>query len=416
MRVRELSRINEIEEGRGFSKRLIFYFFNRLQHGKLIISEQDKVIGVFGDMKSTMVAHIQVENPKFYSRVLLGGSIGAGESYVDGDWNTPNLKYVVQVFLKNYEILDEIEKKYTWLTRLSNSWTHLSRKNSILQAKKNISFHYDLGNDLYKTFLDPTMMYSSAVFSNEHQSLEEAQKNKLKIICEKLQLKSSDHILEIGTGWGGLAIYMAENYGCRVTTTTISEQQHQYAKAKIEEAKLQDKIQLLKKDYRDLTGKYDKIVSIEMIEAVGKDYLSGFLVRCNNLLKSEGLMLIQSINILDQRMQSYARGVDFIQKHIFPGGFLPSLTEMAKILTEKTDLTIRDIHDIGLDYAKTLDCWFQSFSENFQQIKGQKYDERFYRLWEFYLKSCEAGFLQRNCSATQMILSHKDYFGTIKRG
>jgi len=282
---------------------------------------------------------------------------------------------------------------------------HFARRNTAEQAKKNIEAHYDLGNKLYTRFLDNTMMYSSAIYPDVNSSLHEAQNHKLKTICDKLMLNESDHLLEIGTGWGGLAVYAAKHYGCKVTTTTISEEQHAWAQEWIAKENLSDKITLLKRDYRLLEGKYDKLVSIEMIEAVGKEYLGNFFDKCSSLLKDDGLMLLQSITIDDRRYDSYASSVDFIQKYIFPGGFLPSQYQLNSHLKRYSNLMIRDLHDIGLDYAKTLNHWYEAFIDAKDALLKDGYDERFVRMWTYYLKYCEGGFLERTISTVQLVLS-----------
>lgn len=281
----------------------------------------------------------------------------------------------------------------------------LNRANSKKQAKKNILAHYDLGNDLYQTFLDSRMQYSSALYRSPEDTLQQAQKNKLTRICEQLQLGQSDHLLEVGSGWGGLAIFAAKNYGCRVTTTTISDEQFRFAQQEIEREGLSDHINLLSRDYRLLDGQYDKVVSVEMIEAVGKKYLPGYFQKLNDLLKPSGLLMLQAITIADQRFKAYSRGEDFIQKHIFPGGFLPSLNLISKLVANSTELVVRDILDIGLDYAQTLGHWHENLKENRDYLLSQGYDDRFYNLWSYYLGYCEGGFRERRISAAQILAS-----------
>ena len=293
---------------------------------------------------------------------------------------------------------------------------HLKRQNTAEQAKKNISAHYDLGNQLYKEFLDTSMMYSAAIYPSETSSLAEAQQYKLRTICEKLKLSKSDHLLEIGTGWGSLAIYAAKHYGCRVTTTTISNEQYDYAQQQIKLNELEGKITLLKDDYRDLTGQFDKLVSIEMIEAVGKKFLPTFFQQCNNLLKHDGLMLLQSITIADQRYDSYSKNVDFIQKHIFPGGFLPSQFVINQHFKTYTNMMIADLQDIGLDYAYTLRDWRNNFNDNQNKLSQLGYDDRFKKLWRYYLSYCEGGFLERAISTVQLVMCKPGYRDALSRG
>jgi len=295
-----------------------------LPEGHLVIQEQGLTIASLGDKNDELQATVNILDPSAYPRLLLGGSIASGETFTDKLWDTPDLTSVIRVFARNLPTLDKWENRFKWLSMPLSKLKHIANNNSLTQAKKNIGAHYDLGNRLYTKFLDDSMMYSAAVYPDPNASLAEAQQHKLKTICDKLQLKESDHLLEIGTGWGGLAVYAAKNYGCKVTTTTISEEQYAWAEQWVKKEQLESQITLLKKDYRLLEGEYDKLVSIEMIEAVGKKYLASFFDKCSSLLKSNGLMVLQSITIDDRRYDSYADSVDFIQKHIFPGGFLPS--------------------------------------------------------------------------------------------
>ncbi len=347
-------------------------------------------------------ATIEVKHPDFYSRVLRGGSIAAGEAYMDGWWESPDLTALMKLMALNMRALDQIEEQGSWLTRLLYKISHWANRNSQENSRQNIHAHYDLGNALYESFLDSNMLYSSALYIKESDSLDQAQINKMDRLCQQLKLQPSDHVIEIGTGWGAMAVYMAEYYGCKVTTTTISEEQFAYAKRKIEEKGLTDRITLLKEDYRNLSGSYDKLVSIEMIEAVGKQYLPSYVKKCESLLKSGGLMAIQAITIADQRYEYYSNNVDFIQKYIFPGGFLPSVTSLTQAATQYSDLVARDLFDIGLDYAKTLNDWHYRFNQSEKAVRGFGYDDRFIRMWHYYLSYCEGGFLARTISAVHM--------------
>ncbi|MGI9915572.1 class I SAM-dependent methyltransferase [Vibrio owensii] len=349
-----------------------------------------------------VAATIEVKHPGFYSRLLQGGSIAAGEAYMDGWWDSPDLTALMKLMALNLRALDNLEEQGSWLTKLLYKFSHWSNRNSEENSRKNIHAHYDLGNNLYEAFLDTNMLYSSALYNNADDSLEQAQINKMDRLCQQLELKSTDHVVEIGTGWGAMAIYMAEQYGCQVTTTTISEEQHAYAEQKIKERGLEDKITLLKEDYRNLTGTYDKLVSIEMIEAVGKQFLPSYIKVCESLLKSGGLMAIQAITIADQRYDYYSNNVDFIQKYIFPGGFLPSVTSLTQATTKYSDFVTRDLFDIGLDYAKTLNEWHLRFNRAESEVRSFGYDDRFVRMWRYYLSYCEGGFLARTISAVHM--------------
>ncbi|MGR5237755.1 class I SAM-dependent methyltransferase [Vibrio alfacsensis] len=349
-----------------------------------------------------VVATIEVKHPGFYSRILQGGSIAAGEAYMDGWWDSPDLTALMKLMALNLRALDKLEEKGSWLTRLLYKFSHWTNRNSQENSRKNIHAHYDLGNNLYEAFLDSNMLYSSALYNQDNDSLEQAQVNKMDRLCQQLELKSSDHVIEIGTGWGAMAIYMAEQYGCKVTTTTISDEQHAYTEQKLKERGLTDRVTLLKEDYRNLTGTYDKLVSIEMIEAVGKQFLPSYIKKCESLLKSGGLMAIQAITIADQRYDYYSNNVDFIQKYIFPGGFLPSVTSLTQATTKHSDLITRDLFDIGLDYAKTLNEWHYRFNQAEHEVRACGYDDRFVRMWRYYLSYCEGGFLARTISAVHM--------------
>lgn len=397
------------------SRSILLKVFSTLPEGYMIIKEHGVLVDTFGNKESDLHAEINFLDLRAYRRLLFGGSVASGETFTENMWETPNLTNVIRIFARNLPMLDSWEAKMQWLSTPLRQLGHFRRRNSKEQAKKNISAHYDLGNKLYTRFLDESMMYSSAIYPDQSTTLPDAQQAKLKAICDKLKLSPEDHLVEIGTGWGGLAVFAAKNYGCRVTTTTISEEQHDYAAAWIQRENLQDKITLLKKDYRLLEGQYDKLVSIEMIEAVGKSYLPNFFDKCASLLKKNGLMLLQSITIDDRRYESYSKDVDFIQKHIFPGGFLPSQMEINKHLKKYTDLMIRDLHDIGLDYARTLQDWHQAFVQSRDALLKDGYDDRFMRMWRYYFSYCEGGFLERTISTVQLVMSKPGYSGSLIR-
>lgn len=385
-----------------------------LPDGILIITEQDKLVGRFGPEGSDIIAEVNIQHIKAYRKLLFGGSVASGETYMEGLWTSPNVTNVIRVFARNLPVLDRWEARFKWLMWPLHKTQHLLNRNSISQARKNIQAHYDLGNDLYTEFLDQSMMYSSAIYPHAEADLAQAQQTKLQTICEKLQLTPDDHVIEIGTGWGGLAVYAAKHFGCKVTTTTISDEQYAWAEAWVAQEGLQDKVTLLKQDYRTLTGQYDKLVSIEMIEAVGKEYLPSFFKKCNELLKPNGLMVLQAITIDDRRYSSYSKNVDFIQKYIFPGGFLPSQYILNKCVKKYTDMSIRDLHDIGLDYAQTLLHWHEEFMENLENLKQKGYDDRFARMWQFYLNYCEGGFRERTISTVQLVLGKSGHINTLE--
>jgi len=384
---------------------LLLKVLSKASEGHFVLKENGTIIAEVGSPSADLQAEADVLDQRAYERALLGGNTAAGEAYVDGWWTSPDITQVTRFFSRNLSMMDYWDSRFGWLLKPFKTMRYLRRLNSKRQAKKNILAHYDLGDELYQTFLDSKMQYSSAIFDVESNSLEEAQVNKLTRICDQLKLSEDDHLLEVGSGWGGLAIFAAENYGCQVTTTTISDNQYKYAKNKIDAAGLSNKINLLSDDYRLLQGKFEKVVSVEMIEAVGKKYLSGYFQKLNDLLKPGGLLMLQAITIADQRLKSYSSNEDFIQKHIFPGGFLPSVYLISKILADSTELVMRDFRDIGLDYSKTLSHWHKNLLEKKEALNQLGYDDQFYNLWTYYLGYCEGGFLERRISASQMLMS-----------
>ncbi|NNK14325.1 MAG: class I SAM-dependent methyltransferase [Desulfofustis sp.] len=390
-----------------WAKNLFVRFMNHIEHGQLKVSDGDEEM-IFGT-KGDLSAHVTVLDPRFYSKMILGGSVGAGEAYIAHYWDTNDLVAVVRVFARNLNMLNRLEKSCGWLLQPYRLVQHRRNRNNRSGAKRNIISHYDLGNDLYATFLDSRMMYSSAIYSDDSSDLEEATGHKLDIICQKLELKPGDSVIEIGSGWGGFAIHAAAHYGCKVTTTTISEAQYEEAKKRIEAAELEDRITLLKKDYRDLDGSFDKLVSIEMIEAVGHEYLEDYFAKCSSLLKSSGRMLLQAITICDQAYDQYLKGVDFIQRHVFPGGCLVANKVMFDLIARKTDMVVRALEDYGLDYARTLKDWRIAFGRSTDELELKGYDDRFRRLWNYYLAYCEGGFRERWISVVHLVATKPDY-------
>ncbi|HIF9538662.1 class I SAM-dependent methyltransferase [Photobacterium damselae] len=391
------------------SRKVVMALLSQLSHAGLTVTEPNREQLFFGDKSSDLQAQLTIHNQSFYKRLLQGGSIAAGEAYIDHWWESPNVTDVIRVLARNLATLDKIEAKTSWITQLSTKLSHKLRRNNQDNAKQNISAHYDRGNDLYSAFLDRNMLYSAAIYQSELDDLYHAQINKMDRLCQQLALTPDDHLLEIGTGWGGMAIYAAQYYGCKVTTTTISKEQYAWAQQRVDALGLNDQITLLLEDYRDLTGEYDKIVSIEMIEAVGREYLDMYIEKCQSLLKPGGRFAIQAITIADQRYDSYSKNVDFIQKHIFPGGFLPSVTVLLKTMTEKSDFIVRDMFDMGLDYARTLNDWHRNFNQNIELITLRGYDERFVRMWRYYFCYCEGGFLEKTISAIQLVAERPKY-------
>ena len=390
--------------GAGLLKRGLLRQLDQLRHGQLTLVEAGEH-QLFGQPDASLRAEIQVHDAAFWPMVAGNGSIGAGEAYMQGFWSSPDLTAVIRLFVANLDVLDGLEGGLARLGRPLLHGLHWLNRNTRQGSRKNIAAHYDLGNALFEQLLDPTMMYSAAMFRSAEDSLEQAQLYKLQRICEKLDLQPDDHLLEIGTGWGGMALYAASHYGCRVTTTTLSREQYEYTRQRIEAQGLQDRVTLLLQDYRDLEGQYDKLVSIEMIEAVGHRYLPTYFRQCARLLKDDGLMLLQSITIRDQRYEQAKRSVDFIQRYIFPGGALPSLQVLLENVGRDTDLNLHHMEDFGLHYARTLRLWHDNLRRARHNLEQRGYDEQFYRLWEFYLCYCEGGFLERSIGAAQLLLA-----------
>tara|TARA_B110000093_G_C12903767_1_gene381558 strand:+ start:52 stop:1329 length:1278 start_codon:yes stop_codon:yes gene_type:complete len=395
---------------KAWARSMILQHLGTMQRGQLVIEENGEKT-IYGDQSDTvsLVAELTVVNSDTFSALALNGVIGAGESYMDGHWTSPDLVKVIRFFVINMQTLDAMDGERTWLSRMGMWLLDRVNRNTIARAQKNISAHYDLGNDFFSLFLDQTMMYSSAVFADENISLYEASNAKLETICQQLKLNASDHLVEIGTGWGGMAIYAAQNYGCRVTTTTISQEQFDFATKRVNDLGLNDQVTVLMQDYRQLTGHYDKLVSIEMIEAVGRQYFSEYFSRCADLLKPDGLMLIQAITIADQRYDQATKAVDFIQRYIFPGGCLPSVNIIGHHVASNTDMMIISLSDIGRDYAITLERWREQFIEKLETVRSQGFDERFIRMWEYYLCYCEGGFRERVISTAQIVMAKPDY-------
>ena len=389
-----------------FARKLVLAKLKHLQKGKLTLIENG-VSYYFGNDKGfkDLSATITVLDAHFYGEIAFGGSIGAGEAYMLNYWQADNLTNVIRLFAVNQSIMDTLEGGFEWLSKPILKILHFLNRNTTDGSRKNIAAHYDLGNDFFKLWLDPSMMYSAAIFEPTDCSLEAASLKKLQVICDKLDLKPSDHVLEIGTGWGGFAIYAAKHYGCKVTTTTISKQQYDEAVLRVSAENLTDKIILLLDDYRDLSGTYDKLVSIEMIEAVGHQFYDVYFKKCASLLKPEGLALIQAITIVDQRFEAAKNSVDFIQRYIFPGSNIPSVTALLCSMTKSSDFKLFDCEDIGPHYATTLRKWRENFFANIDAVRKLGYSEEFIKMWEFYLCYCEGGFAERALGDVHLLLA-----------
>jgi cyclopropane-fatty-acyl-phospholipid synthase len=387
------------------ARRIILSRLQKLQVGQVIISESGEH-AKFGHLtrEFPLTAQLRVRDPRFYSEVAFGGSIGAGEAYINGYWTCGELSNLLRILIRNREVLEQLDSGLALLSAPIQKLLHALNKNTHKGSRKNIAAHYDLGNQFYQLWLDSKMMYSCAYFDTEDTSLEDAATEKLDRICRKLDLSADDSVIEIGTGWGGFAIHAASHYGCHVTTTTISQQQYDYAKQAITDAGLEDKITLLFKDYRDLEGHFDKLVSIEMIEAVGHEFHKAYFKKCCELLKPDGQMLLQAITIADQRYDQYKTDVDFIKRYIFPGGCLTSVTDMSNTMTRQTDMRVIHLEDIGPHYATTLRHWRDRFFARIDEVREFGYSDAFIRMWQFYLCYCESAFTERAIGDVQMLI------------
>ncbi|HUP09516.1 MAG TPA: cyclopropane-fatty-acyl-phospholipid synthase family protein [Caldimonas sp.] len=377
----------------------------RIEHGCVSIvggSGRDTFGGATA--RCGLHATVHVRDPRFYAEVAFGGSVGAGESFMAGDWEVDDLTALVRILLVNRGVLDGLDGGWSRVGEWARRGLHAFARNTRRGSRRNIAAHYDIGNDFFERFLDPTMMYSCAVFERPGMPLEEAQHAKLERLCRKLDLQPGDHLLEIGTGWGALALHAARHHGCRVTTTTISREQHALARQRIEAAGLSDRITLRLDDYRDLDGRYDKLVSVEMIEAVGHAYFDTFFRRCHELLAPGGTMVLQSITIDDRQYAAARDSVDFIKRHVFPGCCIPSVGALTASIVRASGLRLVDLEDIGPHYATTLAAWRERLFANADEIRALGYPEALLRLWHFYLSYCEGGFAERTLGNVQMVL------------
>lgn len=398
-----------------FIRKQLFETLSRLQSGRLEMTDPWGT-RVFEGATDGPSARIDVHRPEFYAMVGLRGSVGAGESYMAGEWTSPDLVAVIRVMVRNREVLEGLERGLARLAVPALRWYHAARSNTVRGARRNIAAHYDLGNAFFETFLDPTMMYSSAYYPREDATLEEASLAKLDRICKKLALDASDHVIEIGTGWGGFAVHAASRYGCRVTTTTISREQYRRATERVAQAGLENRVKVLLQDYRELEGSFDKLVSIEMIEAVGHRFYDDFFAKCSALLKPHGSALIQAIVIRDVLFETARQRVDFIQRYIFPGSCIPSVAALMRSVARKTDLMLVDLEDITAHYARTLADWRERFLARESDVEALGFDASFRRMWEFYLAYCEGGFAERQIGDVHLHFGKPAWRGVVERG
>jgi cyclopropane-fatty-acyl-phospholipid synthase len=388
------------------ARSLLLSQLRKVRYGRLRLVDcgQDETFGSVSEATPLDVT-IRVRSPRFYSDVVFAGTVGAGEAYMNGYWHCDDLTGLVRLMVVNRHLMDDVDSGWSRLSAPLLKLAHWLNRNDKTGSRRNISAHYDLGNDFFELFLDDTMAYSCGIFANDESTLLEASVAKFDAACSKLNLRPGQRLLEIGTGWGGLAIHAARHYGCHVTTTTISREQYELAQERVARAGLTGQVTLLLEDYRDLRGEYDALVSIEMIEAVGHQYLDTYFRQCSSLLKTNGAMLLQAITIRDQFYDTARRSVDFIKRFIFPGSFIPSVKAIAESLERATDLKIFHMEDIGPHYARTLKIWRERFLARQSEVRALGYPEAFVRMWEYYLCYCEGGFEERQLGDVQMLLT-----------
>lgn len=381
-----------------------------MQQGALRLIGPDGEVRMFGRSGESSAAVIRVRHPDFYRKCVLFGDVGFGESYVDGDWDTDSVSDVIRWFLLNIESAPDVSgsRRRHWkfnVLSFLNRLVHRLRRNSAAGSRRNIREHYDLSNDFFRLFLDPGMTYSGAYFESSGQSLADAQTAKIDRLCRKLRLSATDHVLEIGSGWGGFAVHAAKTYGCRVTGITISQEQYEYASRRVRDEGLEDRISIRLIDYRNVEGQFDKIVSIEMLEAVGDPYYETFFEKCHATLKPAGLLGIQVITCPDSRYETFRRNVDWIQKHIFPGSLLPSIARLTAAARRTGDLQLFELEDMGMSYVRTLAEWRRAFDEKLDRVRALGFDEPFIRKWIYYLEYCRAAFQMRNITVVQAVMT-----------
>ena len=393
----------------GFAEQMVIRLLGMMPRGGLRIEYSNGLVRYFGKPGTPITARVVLrDDTQFFKRCAFYGNIGMGEAYTDGLWDTDDIAAVISWFIDNMNALQGSDTSSgnlpgVNLLKVVNWFRHLRRENTVDTSRRNIAEHYDLGNDFYRLWLDPSMTYSSARFEGAGQSLEEAQGGKYDALCRKLKLKPTDHVLEIGCGWGGFAVHAARNYGCRITGVTISEAQAAYARKRIADEGLDDQIEIRIQDYRHITGRFDKIASIEMLEAVGDKFHESFFAKCAEVLAPDGLLGVQMITVPDCRYSSLKKGVDWIQRHIFPGSLLLSVGRINQVLMKTGDLFMHDLEDLGADYARTLSTWHDNFNRVRSEVAALGFDEPFIRTWNYYLKYCEAGFATRNISVVQAV-------------
>lgn len=384
-------------------------YFSRIEVGTLHVTYSNGTQKTYGNGGLPQIS-MDIKKSRFFKRLFLYGDIGFSESYMDGDFEASDLPALITLFLNNSKTLaikseDKSANRLVNLLPQFNKIKHWMRKNSKTRSQKNISEHYDLSNDFFSLMLDETMMYSSAVFKKPDESLHEAQKRKIALLADKLRIQKGAKVLEIGSGWGAMAIHLAKERGCDVTTVTLSKEQKALCEERFRKEEIEKQVEVLLKDYRDLEGTFDAIIAVEMFEAVGKEYFDVFFKKCESLLKPSGVMVMQIITMPDQRYAAYSKGTDFIQKYIFPGGHLPSLAKILETTSSHTRLNLLHMEEYTEDYARTIQLWHESFLQKLDDVKKLGFDDYFIRMWKMYLSYCEAAFITRNINLVQVAFS-----------
>ncbi|MCC5875913.1 MAG: class I SAM-dependent methyltransferase [Candidatus Sumerlaeia bacterium] len=409
------SKLNDLQSGRLLSsvpsltipgaRKIILSIFSRMTTGALRVELPDGRRVTYGTESIATPPLMRIHEERFFTRLIVGGSVALGEAYVDGDWDSPDLTAVLTVLAQNMTQVNDGELWTSLASRIGNRLRHLMNRNNLTGSRGNISYHYDIGNDFYQLMLDETMTYSSALYTSQEESLEQGQTNKIRALLDRVDAREGDHILEIGSGWGSLALEAARERGCRVTTITLSKEQLRVVRNRVRNAGLEGRIKPMLCDYRRMRGQFDKVVSVEMIEAVGHEYLGTYFRHVDRLLKPNGLVALQAITIPDQRYERYRRTPDWIQKYIFPGAVVPSVTALSTAMTKHSSLYMESMTNFPQDYARTLREWSHRFEANLRQVFALGYDEKFVRMWRYYLAYCEAGFAARVLGVVHMTLS-----------
>ena len=391
------------------SRTLILKSLSSLSYGQIKISEGVELTTFGTSRPGEPKATIVIKSPRMWERIVFGGTLGAAESYMDGDWSADHLVDVIRIFCGNRETMSGMDGGLALIKWPILKAYHLLRRDTVAGAKKNIAAHYDLGDDFFATWLDPTMTYSCGIFPSANATMHSASLHKIQTLCEKLVLKPTDHLLEIGTGWGAFALFAAANYGCKVTTTTISKNQFQHVRAEVQKLNLSHLIDVQFCDYRNLTGTYDKIISVEMIEAVGHSYFDTYFAKVSRLLKPDGLAAIQAITIRDQFYDNAVKNVDFIQRYIFPGSTIPSIARMLDCVRDNTDMTLENLEDYTPHYARTIHAWREKFWQEEQTLRTLGCSDAMMRMWDYYFAYCEGGFHEHVIGMVQMVFSKPKY-------